>query len=52
LKRGWLAHWTFLATDSVITVDDPGGQKVKGLRLPASVINKIYNRNAEKFFGK
>jgi predicted TIM-barrel fold metal-dependent hydrolase len=50
MERGWLAHWTYLATDSVITVDDLGGRQVKGLRLPAEVIDRIYQKNAEKFF--
>lgn len=52
LERGWLSHWVYLATDSVITVDDLGGKQVKGLKLPAAVIDKIYNKNAEKFFTK
>ena len=50
MKRVWLDHWVFLATDSVITVEDLGGKQIKGLRLPADVINRIYQINAEKFF--
>jgi predicted TIM-barrel fold metal-dependent hydrolase len=50
LKRVWMDHWVYLATDSVITVDDLGGKQVKGLRLPAEVIDRIYQKNAEKFF--
>jgi len=50
MERGWLAHWAYLATDSVISVDDLGGKEVKGLRLPAEVIDRIYQKNAEKFF--
>jgi hypothetical protein len=52
LERGWLSHWAYLATDSVLTIDDLGGKKVKGLKLPAKVIDRIYNENAEKFFAK
>ena len=44
LRRGWMAHWIYLATDSVTNV--------KGLRLPAEVIDKIYFKNAERFFGQ
>jgi hypothetical protein len=50
MKKGWLDHWVFLATDSVITVDDLGGKPVKGLRLPAEVIDRIYQKNSDKFF--
>jgi predicted TIM-barrel fold metal-dependent hydrolase len=50
MKKMWLDHWIFLATDSAIAVNDLGGKKVKGLRLPAEVIDRIYHRNAEKFF--
>jgi predicted TIM-barrel fold metal-dependent hydrolase len=50
MKKVWMDHWVFLATDSVLTVDDLGGKPVKGLRLPAEVIDRIYNKNAEKFF--
>jgi predicted TIM-barrel fold metal-dependent hydrolase len=52
MKKGWLEHWVYLATDSVITVDDLGGKQVKGLRLPADVIDRIYQKNAEKFFAE
>ncbi len=42
LRRGWMAQWIFLATDSVTNM--------KGLQLPKEVINKIYYKNAERFF--
>jgi len=42
LRKGWLDHWIFLATDSTIDV--------KGLKLPREVIDKIYFKNAEKYF--
>jgi predicted TIM-barrel fold metal-dependent hydrolase len=50
LKKTWLDQWIFLATDSVLPVRDLGGKPVKGLRLPAEVLNRIYHENAEKFF--
>lgn len=42
LRRGWLAQWIYLATDSVIGV--------KGLKLPKEVIDKIYYKNAIQYF--
>jgi predicted TIM-barrel fold metal-dependent hydrolase len=50
LHRRWLDDWVYLATGSTISVNDLDGQEVKGLRLPASVIDRIYYRNAEQFF--
>jgi hypothetical protein len=52
MKRVWLNDWIWLATDSAITVDDLGGKKVKGLKLPAEVIDRIYQKNADSFFAK
>ena len=45
LNIGWKAHWMYLATDSVIN-------NIRGLKLPADVIDKIYYLNAERFFTK
>jgi len=42
LYRGWLAQWEFLATDSA-------GES-RGLQLPSEVIDKIYYKNAERYF--
>jgi predicted TIM-barrel fold metal-dependent hydrolase len=42
LLRGWMSHWLYLATDSVV--------QVKGLQLPKEVIDKIYYKNAERYF--
>lgn len=50
LHRGWLADWIYLATDSLVTVRDLGDAGVKGIKLPAEVIDKIYFKNAEHFF--
>lgn len=46
----WKEDWIFLATDGVVQVNDLGGQEVKGLQLPRAVIDKIYFKNAERFF--
>ena len=50
LKATWMNHWIYLATDSSMVVPNLGGQKVKGLQLPREVIDKIYHKNAERFF--
>ncbi len=42
LREGWYAHWIYLCTDSTL--------KVKGLRLPSEVIDKIYYKNAKSYF--
>jgi predicted TIM-barrel fold metal-dependent hydrolase len=42
LYKGWLAQWTFLATDSA--------GEARGLKLPKEVIDKIYYKNAERYF--
>ena len=52
LHKTWIDQWLFLATDSVIAVDDLGGKEVKGLKLPADVIDKIYSKNAMKIYFK
>lgn len=50
LKNSWFEQWLFLATDTVLPVNDLGGQLVKGLQLPKEVIDKLYYKNAEKYF--
>jgi predicted TIM-barrel fold metal-dependent hydrolase len=50
LRQRWLDQWLFLATGSVISVEDLGGKQVKGLQLPREVIDKIYSKNAIRFF--
>lgn len=44
----WVSQWKFLATDEIINNQDTDGE-LKGLRLPASVIDKIYYKNAERW---
>jgi predicted TIM-barrel fold metal-dependent hydrolase len=50
IHDAWLSHWIFFATDQVINVPEAGGE-VKGLHLPADVIDKIYYKNAVKWLG-
>lgn len=42
MRKSWLKDWTFLATDSA--------SKGKGLQLPKDVIDKIYYKNAIRYF--
>ena len=51
IRARWFEHWAYLATDSVFVIKDLGGQHVKGLQLPRNVVDKIFCRNAEQFFG-
>lgn len=41
-RKTWLDQWIYFTTDSTLGV--------KGLKLPADVIDKIYYKNAEKYF--
>ncbi|HMI37547.1 MAG TPA: hypothetical protein VK505_07980, partial [Steroidobacteraceae bacterium] len=45
----WRSDWMYLATGQRQMVDDLKGT-VPGLALPATVIDKIYDRNAERWF--
>ena len=45
----WRDDWEFLCTDATITVADIA-EPVKGLRLPKTVVDKIYRTNAERVF--
>lgn len=46
----WKSNWIYLATDSTILIRNIKGE-IKGLKLPAAVIDKIYNYNAGRLFG-
>jgi hypothetical protein len=50
LHNHWLNDWKYFATDQTMTVDEVEGE-FQGLRLPKSVIDKIYYSNAIKWFG-
>jgi hypothetical protein len=45
LEKGWYRQWLYFATDSVV-------EGIRGLKLPANVIDKLYYGNASKFFRK
>lgn len=45
----WKSDWAYLATDSEQTIENISGQ-VKGLHLPKTVIDKIYYKNANRYF--
>jgi predicted TIM-barrel fold metal-dependent hydrolase len=49
LLERWKSNWIYLATDSTFRVKDLPSM-VKGLQLPKEVIDKIYNKNADRFF--
>ena len=46
----WLRDWQQLITDRTCSVPELDAP-VHGLRLPRSVIRKIYSANAERWFG-
>lgn len=50
LRQGWINDWIYLATDSTVIVKDLDQKVVKGLKLPTEVIDKIYCKNAERFY--
>jgi predicted TIM-barrel fold metal-dependent hydrolase len=45
----WLRHWRFFTTDEKMRVPKVDGE-FQGLQLPRQVVDKIYRRNAEKWF--
>jgi 3-phytase len=49
LLERWKSNWIYLATDSTIAIKNLPAE-VKGLHLPGEVIDKIYNKNADRFF--
>jgi hypothetical protein len=48
IHNSWLRDWKFFATDEIIPDPDVDGE-VKGLKLPASVMDKLYSKNAERW---
>jgi len=50
MKRTWLDHWIYLATDSTMVFKDMPDTKLKGLQLPKEVVDKIFYKNAERYF--
>lgn len=45
----WLRHWRFFTSDEKMRVPKVEGE-FKGLKLPREVVDKIYRKNAEKWF--
>lgn len=50
MQRTWLNQWIYLATDSVMNFKDMPDKSLKGLQLPKEVVDKIFCKNAEKYF--
>jgi predicted TIM-barrel fold metal-dependent hydrolase len=49
-RRRWRSDWTYFATDGEVEVSQLA-EPVRGLQLPRSVVEKLYRRNAARFFG-
>lgn len=45
-----MSHWSFLVTDDEMSVPHSVDGTFRGLKLPRDVIDKIYYRNAQKWF--
>ena len=45
----WLRHWRFFTTDEMMRVPKVDGE-FKGMKLPKEVVDKIYRKNAKKWF--
>jgi predicted TIM-barrel fold metal-dependent hydrolase len=50
VRDKWLSDWTYLATDSTMSVPSVEGT-FRGLSLPRGVIDRLYRENAERVFG-
>jgi hypothetical protein len=46
-----MRHWKFFTTDEKMRVPKVEGE-FRGLKLPREVVNKIYRKNAEKWFSR
>jgi len=49
LLERWKSNWIYLATDSTQVIKNLPAA-VRGLKLPKTVIDKIYNINADRYF--
>jgi Amidohydrolase len=49
LHETWLAHWKYFVTDEKMTAEEVKGE-FRGLKLPKEVIDKMYQRNAVRWF--
>ena len=50
LHKRWLEEWTYFTTDKSMNGSEVNGE-FKGLKLPRSVVDKIYYSNAVKWYG-
>ena len=49
LSSTWLSDWKYFTTDSLMTLNDEG-KEFQGLKLPESVLKKIYFENALRMY--
>ncbi|MCU0472707.1 MAG: amidohydrolase [Bacteroidales bacterium] len=49
IHETWVDDWKYFATDSEMTAEQFDG-KFTGLKLPKEVVNKIYGKNAIKWY--
>ncbi len=49
LHQTWMNDWKYFVTDELMTVDEVNGE-FRGLKLPKTVIDKIYYTNAIRWF--
>ena len=49
--RVWLRHWMFFTSDTLMNVPKVEGS-FKGMKLPKTVVDKIYSGNAKKWIPK
>jgi predicted TIM-barrel fold metal-dependent hydrolase len=54
MKNIWLQQWKYFATDDVIPTNyfafESAPKEMKGLRLPKTIVDKIFGGNAKRFF--
>ena len=49
MHETWLADWKYFVTDDVMTAPEVNGE-FRGLKLPKEVIDKIFRKNAVRWF--
>jgi len=49
LEKKWRTDWAYLATDTLMTAPEVEGPFM-GLKLPRSVLEKVYSKNARKWY--
>ena len=49
IREKWLCDWEFFTSDNIISL--PGFGDLAGLKLPRSIVDKIYLTNAQTFLG-